>query len=175
MTQVTVRRTYVQLLSRDQLKRGGSAQTGAVVVEHSPCPVSLARELYTSVGEAFHWTDRLSWSDERFATYLGQGCVRVFELLTDGQRAGYFELLRDEEGGVEIAYFGLLAHAFGRGLGRWLLERAVDEAFALEATRVWLHTCTLDAPSALPNYLARGFVPYATEEYTVDLPAASSA
>jgi hypothetical protein len=22
---------------------------------------------------------------------------------------------------------------------------------------VWLHTCTLDSPAALPNYLARGF------------------
>lgn len=175
MAPVTVRRTYLQLLARDQLKRGPSALTGAVVIEHSPCPVSLARELYVSVGEPFQWTDRLSWSDERFASYLGQSRVRVFELLADGRRAGYFELLRDDEGGVEIVYFGLLAHALGRGLGRWLLERAADEAFAWGATRVWLHTCTLDAPSALPNYLARGFEPYATEEYTVDLPATSNA
>jgi len=25
------------------------------------------------------------------------------------------------------------------------------------ASRVWLHTCTLDHPSALANYKARGF------------------
>ncbi len=28
---------------------------------------------------------------------------------------------------------------------------------------VWLHTCTLDGPAALPNYLARGLVPYRSE------------
>jgi hypothetical protein len=26
---------------------------------------------------------------------------------------------------------------------------------------VWVHTCTLDGPSALPFYMAQGFVPYA--------------
>jgi hypothetical protein len=31
-----------------------------------------------------------------------------------------------------------------------------------------VHTCTLDHPNALPNYIARGFVPYKTEEYEVD-------
>ncbi len=37
-----------------------------------------------------------------------------------------------------------------------------------ELRRVWLHTCTLDHPNALPNYLARGFTPYRTETYEVD-------
>ena len=32
-----------------------------------------------------------------------------------------------------------------------------QEAFALGASRVWLHTCTLDSPRAIPNYKARGF------------------
>jgi len=32
-------------------------------------------------------------------------------------------------------------------------------AWAWGAAYVWLHTCTLDAPAALPNYLARGFTP----------------
>jgi hypothetical protein len=37
------------------------------------------------------------------------------------------------------------------------------------ATRVWLHTCTLDSPVALPNYEARGFVRYRSETYTVEM------
>jgi GNAT superfamily N-acetyltransferase len=56
----------------------------------------------------------------------------------------------------------------GKGLGKWLLTRAVQEAWVLGATRVWLHTCTLDHPSALANYQARGFAPYLTEQYTAD-------
>ena len=37
----------------------------------------------------------------------------------------------------------------------------------LGPTRVWLHTCTLDDPAALPNYVARGFRPCSTEVYTI--------
>jgi len=34
---------------------------------------------------------------------------------------------------------------------------------------VWLHTCTLDSPNALPNYRARGFRPYRTERYETEI------
>jgi hypothetical protein len=44
----------------------------------------------------------------------------------------------------------------------------VRDAWTLGPKRVWLHTCTLDHPNALPNYLARGFTPYRTETYEVD-------
>jgi GNAT superfamily N-acetyltransferase len=71
---------------------------------------------------------------------------------------------------VEIAYFGLLPEFLGRGLGRYLLTEAATRAFDLGASRVWLHTCTLDDPAALPNYRARGFEPFKTETYSADLP-----
>jgi len=38
----------------------------------------------------------------------------------------------------------------------------VQRAFDDGAQRVWLHTCTLDGPHAIANYLARGFTPYKT-------------
>ena len=52
-----------------------------------------------------------------------------------------------------------------------LLTSAIDEAWSLKpaASRVWLHTCTLDHPAALANYLARGFQVTHSERYTVDL------
>ena len=34
---------------------------------------------------------------------------------------------------------------------------------------MWLHTCTLDSPAALPNYLAGGFDPVRTETYETEL------
>lgn len=43
---------------------------------------------------------------------------------------------------------------------------------AMGANRLWLHTCTLDGPAALPNYRARGFVPFRTEHYETELPGA---
>ena len=84
-----------------------------------------------------------------------------------GETAGYFELHREDDGAVEIVYFGLLPQYTGRGLGGALLTEAVERAWASGAARVWLHTCTFDHPAAIPNYLARGFTVFKTEEYTV--------
>jgi GNAT superfamily N-acetyltransferase len=51
----------------------------------------------------------------------------------------------------------VLPEFIGRGWGKHLLTRAVLSAWDLGTQRVWLHTCTLDHPAALPNYLKRGF------------------
>jgi len=83
--------------------------------------------------------------------------------------AGYFELAKHDDGNVEIAYFGLIPAFIGRGIGGAMLTRAVSEAWALGTQRVWLHTCTLDSAHALPNYKARGFAPFKTEQYTQEI------
>jgi ribosomal protein S18 acetylase RimI-like enzyme len=155
----------------DDLRPGGPPTRPVHLQEFTPCPVPLSRGLYEAVGAAYHWRDRLAWSDEQLSAYLNQATVRVFVARDGSVDLGYFELLRHDDGSVEIAYFGLLPAAFGMGLGRWLLSRATESAFAWGASFVWLHTCTLDAPSALPNYLARGFVPFRSEDYLADVAA----
>ena len=88
-----------------------------------------------------------------------------------GERtAGYFELRRHPDRTVEVMYFGLAPEFIGRGIGGWLLTRTAEEAFALDASRVMLNTCTLDAPQALPNYLARGFTIVREDQYLLDVP-----
>jgi GNAT superfamily N-acetyltransferase len=89
-------------------------------------------------------------------------------LSCDGAPAGYFELRRCEDGSTEIAYFGLLPEFKGRGFGKHLLTLAAQTAWARGARRLWLHTCTLDDPAALPNYQKRGFRPFKQETYWVD-------
>ena len=64
---------------------------------------------------------------------------------------------------VEIVYFGLLPEFIGLGLGGTLLTAAIERAFGLGAARAWVHTCSLDHPQALGNYLARGMRVYRTE------------
>ena len=49
----------------------------------------------------------------------------------------------------------------GQGLGRALMSRAVSLAWARPITRMWVHTCTYDHPSALGFYMKAGFKPYA--------------
>jgi GNAT superfamily N-acetyltransferase len=106
------------------------------------------------------------------SAHLANPDVSLWLLSSRGAPAGYFELRRHEDGSVEVAYFGLLPEFVGRGWGGHLLTLAVREAWALRPTRVWLHTCTLDHPAALPNYLKHGFRPVREETYTAEVPAA---
>jgi GNAT superfamily N-acetyltransferase len=177
MPTVTVERTYLRLEEPPEAPSVATLPPGARIAEVSPCPVSLYRRLYAEVGELYHWRDRLHWSDERLDRHLASPSVRVWVLRDEEGDGGYFELVRYDdrsdsvsgdaslEGSVEIAYFGLIASRHGRGLGRATLERAIAEARSWGASTVWLHTCTLDGPRALPNYLARGFVPFKRETY----------
>ncbi|MEO8623699.1 MAG: GNAT family N-acetyltransferase [bacterium] len=123
------------------------------------------RELYSLVGGPYQWHDRLLLGDAELDAYFSSPNVHLWTLRVAGQLAGYFELQRYSDMGVEIMYFGLAPSFIGRGLGGWLLTRAVQESFALSASRVNVHTCTLDSPHALPNYLARGFVIVREERY----------
>lgn len=170
MRVVEVVRSYLQLLAPEQLSAVPFSGDGADVVRRAPCSVERYRTLYRTVGERWHWNDRLAWSDGQLAAHLESSAIGVWELLVGGESAGFFELKRYEDGAVEIAYFGLAPRFIGQGFGGALLSRAVTEAWLMDATRVWLHTCTLDAPQALPNYRARGFREYRQERYTVELP-----
>ncbi len=127
------------------------------------------RRLYDMVGAPWHWTDRRAWSEEKLTAHLARPAISIFECLVGDESAGFFELERHSGDDVEIAYFGLAQAFIGRGLGKALLTRAVEEAFALGVGRVWLHTCTLDSPHALPNYQSRGFTPFNRETYVIQL------
>lgn len=165
MPQVEVLRTYLQMTEHGQL-RGTGADPRLRVERVEGCPSSFYRYLYTEVGARWHWRDRLSWSDDRIARHLAAPAISLWVGYSAGAPAGWFELAGHDDGSIEIAYFGLLPEYTGRGLGRRLLTEAVERAWALGAGRVWLHTCSLDSPAAIPNYLARGFVPFREERYT---------
>jgi GNAT superfamily N-acetyltransferase len=152
-----------------QLVPSGPAAPEVRIDRTTGCPPSFYRYLYAEVGREWHWVDRLSWDDETIRAHLAQDSVTLWVLRIEGAPAGWFELKRYDDGSVEIAYFGILPAFRRRGLGKRLLTAAVTEAWRAGASRVWLHTCTLDDPAALPNYLARGFTAFKEETYEVDL------
>jgi GNAT superfamily N-acetyltransferase len=123
-----------------------------------------ARFLYTAVGHAFAWKDRLSWHYADWQSYLSRPELELWVAYTMGAPVGYFELERQAQGSVEIAIFGLLPDFRGQGVGRYLLEAAIERAWRGDTRRVWVHTCTLDHEHALPNYVARGFQVFKQEE-----------
>ncbi len=171
---IEVTRTYLEMREASELQPALSVNPLIRIEPQRDCSVELFRFLYVEVGRNYHWIDRLPWTDEQIAAHLKQAEITLWLMTFDEATAGYFELRRCEDGSVEIAYFGLLPEFLGRGLGKHLLTSATEQAWADGANRVWLHTCTLDDPAALPNYLRRGFKPFKTETYQTELPAHSS-
>ncbi len=148
--------------------------------DSSECPYELKqvkhnlpefnRFLYLAVGAKWCWYMRLSWSYQQWVEFLSRSGVVTWVAYIEGTPIGYFELEKQKDGNVEIAYFGLISEFIGQGYGRSLLEDAIRTAWELGGKRVWLHTCTLDHPQALSNYLARGFEIFKEEEFEDDIP-----
>jgi len=169
MPSTLVTRTYLEMDSPDELRPAETPQPAPAIDRVEDCSPELFRFLYTEVGREFYWRDRLGWSDETVRRHLADLSVSIWLLTWEREPAGYFELRKHEDESVEIAYFGLLPDFIGRGWGKYLLTRATQAAWGLGPKRVWLHTCTLDHPAALPNYKKRGFRPVREEVYTVEL------
>jgi ribosomal protein S18 acetylase RimI-like enzyme len=166
-TTIEVTRTYLEMRSPEELQRALSDDPLIRIEEQRDCSVVFFRYLYAEVGRGYHWIDRLPWTDEQIGAYLQEPEISLWLMTYDDDPAGYFELRKCEDGSTEIAYFGLLPGFLGRGLGKHLLTCATEQAWAMGAERVWLHTCTLDDPAALPNYLKRGFRAFKTEKYEI--------
>jgi GNAT superfamily N-acetyltransferase len=120
---------------------------------------ALGRSLYERIGAPHSWVARDPWSLERWREWLESG--EAWIAAVDGEPAGMFSLRTDDDP-VEIDVFGLLPGYQGLGIGGHLLTDALRRGFEL-GDRVWLHTCTLDSPHALPNYEARGMRAYRSE------------
>ncbi|MBO0702632.1 MAG: GNAT family N-acetyltransferase [Candidatus Dormibacteraeota bacterium] len=141
-----------------------------------PSP-EFSRFLYTAVGGDWYWTDRLLWTYAEWQQWLDRPSVSTWVAVEGANPAGYAELVQEPLAGapadtqVEIRQFGLLPQFRGAGVGGWLLTEALRRAWALRPRRVWLHTCSLDGPAALPNYQARGLTVYDQRTEETALPA----
>ncbi len=151
--------TYLEMTSREQVVPFKGERRLDVRRAAIPSP-ELNRFLYATVGSEWSWHERLAWDRERWMVWLDRPEVETWIGYLDGTPAGHFEVEAQNGGAVEIVYFGLLPGFIGRGLGPELLDTAVERAWQLASTRIWVHTCTLDHPRALTNYQARGFLVY---------------
>ena len=155
--------TYLEMRSPEELRPQRCADVRFWIGEATVRQWQFNRFLYLEVGAGWAWKDKRAWSEEQWRAYVESDRLRTFGAYFEGAPAGYFELRREDEGGVEIVYFGLLPAFIGRGFGGALLTRAVEEAWRMSPGRVWVHTCSLDHPAALANYQARGLRIYKVE------------
>ena len=165
MPAVTI--TYLEMLSPGTLIPRHTAAPDFSVREAAVPQGAFNKFLYTTVGAAWSWTDKLGWSDAQWQAHAADPALRTFVAWHGGSPAGYYELYQhpDPALGIEIGIYGLLPAFYGRGYGAALLTSAIEQAWAMHPNRVWVHTCTDDHPAALPNYQASGFTIYHTETH----------
>lgn len=154
---------YLEMKSASSLK-DIDASKGLQIHECEIKQFQFNKFLYQLVGKDWEWIDKLSWPDEQWKDYAENDNLRTWVVYYKGSPAGYYELQQQDGGDVEIVYFGLAPRFIGQGFGGYFLSQAIKSAWKLKGTkRVWVHTCTLDHPSALQNYKARGMEVYRVE------------
>ncbi len=156
--EVTV--TYLEMMTRPDLPPPPQPDVAYRIerVEHPTVP--FYRYLYAVVGEPWLWHERRKVPDAELAEILGHPSLWLYVMYAEGEPAGYAELNARKWPDIELAYFGIVPKFIGRKLGPTLLRAAVDIAWSRSPRRLWVHTCSLDHPKALPCYQQAGFVPY---------------
>jgi GNAT superfamily N-acetyltransferase len=165
---VDVTTSYLEQTSPSDLNAKHSNKAIEIKQVEIPLP-ELNRFFYTTVGRDWYWIDRLQWSYAQWQTWADRPDLQTWVLYVKGTPAGYFELEKQADT-VNLAYFGLLPQFVGQGLGSHFLSVAIEKAWAWDAKRITVNTCTLDHESALKNYQARGFKVYEQKTESKTLP-----
>ena len=158
-------RTYLHIFSKSNLiKANCKNQNLEVILEEKPT-IDFCKFFYKEIGRDFFWRDRLKWSNQEWLDYINNDFFKLYVLKYNNKLAGYYELLYDPKtSSMEIPYFGIFKEFYEKGIGGYLLTDAILTSFNQKINKVWVHTCTLDHPSALKNYLARGMKIFKTEK-----------
>ena len=164
---IPVERNFLELRDIKKLKFNSFKENKLLIKKIKP-DFQLNKFFYKQVGKKHRWIDRLSWTDEKWINFISNKNLETYVISESEDLIGFFELLYNPElKETEISYFGLLEAYIGKGIGGYALSEAIKKAFEKKIKRVWLHTCTLDHPNALKNYLARGMQVFRKENINI--------
>jgi GNAT superfamily N-acetyltransferase len=143
-----------------------------VTITRERLDLASYRALYNEIGAPWLWWLRRVMPDEMLARHLAAPTVATYLLRVKGEVAGFYETDAGYWPFVNLNYFGLREAFIGRGLGRVLLDSAVESVFhgAVGLAGMTVNTCSADHPRALPNYLAAGFREYRRAREEWDIP-----
>jgi len=159
-----VKRNYLEINSLQDLKEGYKPSEDYSLSLIDPVNFQLNKFFYKTIGKNHKWTDRLSWSEEKWISYVSSKNIKTFVFKNKEDLVGFFELIfHPEKKETEIAYFGILEEYQNKKLGSFLLSEAIKKSFEKNVSRVWVHTCSLDHKNALNNYISRGMKIFKTE------------
>lgn len=128
---------------------------------HTP-NMSLAeyRDIYDRVGRKWHWVNRRNLNDRQLAAIIHNPATEIYLLRRNASPIGFIELNFRLMPQVEIVFVGLVEDEIGQGLGRMMVDAALNIIKARAPRRIIIQTCTLDHPSALRLYQTVGFSAY---------------
>jgi GNAT superfamily N-acetyltransferase len=161
--------THLEMFAKPQA-RAEPPGIPAVLRRMERPPLDEYRALFHKVGDPYLWYSRLVLSDEELQAVVHDLAVEVYAVEIDGAAEGMLELDFREHGEAEITFFALTEKTIGSGTGRWLMNRALEIAWSHPIRRLWVHTCTLDHPSAVDFYIRSGFVPFKRQVEVCDDP-----
>ena len=164
---IHVERNFLEIKDLRNLKENINMENNFLIKKIKP-DFQLNKFFYKQVGKKHRWIDRLIWSDEKWMKYISNKNLETYVISKCDELVGFFELIYNPElKETEISYFGLLEEYIGKGIGGFALSSAIRKAFEKNINRVWLHTCTLDHPNALKNYIARGMTVFKKENIKI--------
>ena len=164
---IPVERNFLELRDIKKLKFNSFKENKFLIKKIKP-DFQLNKFFYKQVGKKHRWIDRLSWTDEKWINFISNRNLETYVISESDDLIGFFELLHNPDlNETEISYFGLLEEYIGKGIGGYALSEAIKKSFEKNIKRVWLHTCTLDHPNALKNYIARGMTVFKKENINI--------
>ena len=164
---ISVKRNFLELKNINDLIKKDKPEDNYSVEKTKP-DFQLNKFFYKQIGKKYRWIDRLIWSDLQWSNYVSNKNLETYVIKNSDDLVGYFELIHHpKKNETELAYLGLFEDYFGKGVGGYALTTAIVKSFEKKIKRMWVHTCTLDHPNAIKNYLARGMKIFKEENLNI--------
>lgn len=163
--------TFLEMTSRPPRRETTTRDDLALSRVNKP-DLDWYRALFRDIGQDYLWFSRLVMSDDDLRRTIHDPRVEIYRLKHNDADAGLIELDGRTDGEIELSFFGGRPALIGKGLGCFMMQECLDRVWSRSIARFWVHTCTLDHPSALAFYIASGFKPYRRMIEIVDDPRA---
>ena len=150
--------TSLEMRSRPLVRPDPPGLDGFALERIGAAQLDRYLSIYRRIGERWMWFSRLIKPRAEVEAILADANVETWLVRNKGADVGLLELDFRMAGEAELAFFGLDETVVGQGAGRWLMNRALALAWEKPISRFWVHTCTLDHPSAPEFYQRSGFV-----------------
>lgn len=131
-------------------------------VDHLAVEAYLA--IYKAVGRDYLWNYRPGQSRAEIAALLAAPETRLYLLYRGTETVGMAELDARDPKNVELVHFGLIPELLHQGIGSRFLQNILSLTWSAGPERIWLSTCGMDHPKAVPFYERAGFTLFKTKQ-----------